>query len=52
MKNVPQKLTQRDRLIRSSQILAQTLYIYFKEMFGDRSGEFNGYGIRILGFKC
>ena len=51
MKKVPQKLTQRDRLIWSTQILAQTQYMYFKEMFGDHSGEFNRYGIRIFGLK-
>ena len=45
------KLTQRDRLIWSSQILAQTQYMFFKEMFGDHSGEFNRYGIRIFGIK-
>ena len=49
MKNVPQKFTQRDKLTRSSQILAQTLH--FKEMFRDRSEEFNWYGIRIFGLK-
>ena len=25
--------------------------MYFKEMFGDHSGEFNRYGIRIFGLK-